>query len=338
MYQPFVSIVMPAYNEEKRINKCLSSIGDLKYPKEKIEIIVVDDGSHDNTLDIAHKYHARVIRQNHLGCASARNRGAEYAKGELIGFIDADDICKSEWLSESIKFLNDRQIGAVGCSHDLLNAERSDFVVISFKEKRYRHAISSEKTDHIGASGCVIKKSVFQEVGGFNPRFTAAEDAEISHRIRKMGYELVLIKMPLIGVTYPNRISRYFSTQIRNSAFFVLFISMNAERLSGNKYSGLLDYIQSIIPTIFILFFFYDFHINFILFSLISIFLILINIKFFLYLANHNEKLSKYWFLSTFAYIITRSVAWNIGLLYGLFLRVSKKSYIFGMLFDEDIK
>lgn len=324
-YQPFVSIIVPAYNEGKRIGKCLKSINDLKYPKEKIEIIVVDDGSQDDTLDIARKYSVSILKQQHLGCAAARNRGVEHAKGEIIAFIDADDICRGKWLVETVSYLIDKQIGAVGCSHDILNVEKNDFIMISHKEKCFRHIMSPDRTDHIGTSGCVIRKSVFLEVGGFNPEFSAAEDTELSHKIRKKGYELILVNKPLIGVTYPNRLSRYFLIQIRNSAFLVYFISMNVERVSGNKYSGLLDYIQSVFPTVFILSLSGGLYVILLAILLFSLSLILINIRYLRYLNNHKNELSKFWFSSALFYLLVRSIAWNIGLLYGLFLRVSKK-------------
>ena len=324
-YQPFVSIIVPAYNEEERIDRCLKSISDLKYPKEKIEIIIVDDGSQDNTVDIACKYGVNILRQHHLGCAIARNRGVEHAKGEIIAFIDADDVCKEEWLIETVPYLRDKQIGAVGCSHDLLNAEKSDFVIISQKEKCFRHIMSPDRTDHIGTSGCVIKKEVFLEVGGFNPEFLAAEDIELSHKIRKKKYKIILVKKFLINVTYPNKLSKYLLTQIRKSAFVVYFISMNVERVSGNKYSGLHDYVQSIFPTVFILSLPGGLYIISLAILLFIFSLVLVNIGFLRYLSNHKIELSKFWFISALFYLLVRSVAWNTGLLYGLFLRLSKK-------------
>lgn len=324
-FQPFVSIIVPTYNEEERIDRCLKSINDLNYPKEKMEIIVVDDGSQDNTVDIARKSGVSILRQQHLGCAIARNRGVELAKGKIIAFIDADDACKEEWLIETVPYLKDKQIGAVGCSHDLLNAEKRDFVIISHKEKCFRYIMSPDRTDHIGTSGCVIKKKVFLEVGGFNPEFLAAEDTELSHKIRKEGYEIILVKKSLISVTYPNRLSRYFFTQIRNSAFLVYFISTNVERASGNKYSGLHDYVQSIFPTVFILSLLGGLYVISLTILLLIFSLILINTGFLRYLSNHKVELSKFWFISALFYLLVRSVAWNIGLLYGLFLRVSKK-------------
>ena len=323
--QPFVSIIVPAYNEEEKIDRCLKHIKNLKYPKENIEIIIVDDGSQDNTADIARKYGVSILRQQHLGCAIARNKGVEHAKGEIIAFIDADDVCKEEWLIESVPYLKDKQIGAVGCSHNLLNAEKNDFVIISHKEKCFRHIMSPDRTDHIGTSGCVIKKRVFLEVGGFNPEFSAAEDTELSHKIRKKEYEIILVKKSLISVTYPDSVSRYFLTQIRNSAFLVYFISTNVKRASGNKYSGLHDYVQSIFPTVFILSLLGGLYVISLTILLLIFSLILINTGFLRYLKSHKTELSKFWFLSTLFYLLVRSVAWNIGLLYGLFLRVSKK-------------
>ncbi len=83
-----VSVIIPAYNEEKFIEKCLISIKNQSF--KDIEIIVVDDGSTDKTVEIAEKIADRVILQDHLGCGKARNIGAKSAAGEILVFIDAD--------------------------------------------------------------------------------------------------------------------------------------------------------------------------------------------------------------------------------------------------------
>ncbi|PMC37343.1 hypothetical protein CJ195_11310 [Bacillus sp. UMB0899] len=89
-----ISLIIPVYNAEKRIGKCLDSV--LKQTYESIEIIIVNDGSMDNSLEILNEYKAkdmriRLINQPNKGVAAARNTGLYYAKGDYIGFIDADD-------------------------------------------------------------------------------------------------------------------------------------------------------------------------------------------------------------------------------------------------------
>ncbi len=83
-----VSVIIPAYNEEKFIEQCLLSVRNQTY--KQFELIVVDDGSKDRTVEISKKYADLVIKQNHLGCGMARNAGAKAASGDILVFIDAD--------------------------------------------------------------------------------------------------------------------------------------------------------------------------------------------------------------------------------------------------------
>lgn len=315
--EPFISIIVPAYNEENRISRCLKSINKLNYTKNKLEVIVVDDGSLDSTSDIARVYGANIIKQLHFGCAVARNTGVEHARGDVIAFIDADDICKEDWLITAVPYLKDSNVGAVGCYHDLFNGEKR-FVLVSYYEKRFRHIESPASTGHLGASGLVIKKSVFIDVGGFNPKLLAAEDAELSYKIRANGYELLLLNKPLITVTYPDRILGYITTQIRNSSFLVYSSSINLKASSGYKYSGWRDYVQSIFPTIFIFAIAAGTRPIFFILLIYILLHIIININFLKYIYRHRIELGMSWLILSVFYLLIRSLAWNIGLFYGI--------------------
>src|SRR3989344_153153 len=93
--EPLVSILVPAYNEEKTILKTLISVQELDYPKEKIEVIVIDDGSKDNTKQIVQEYikdkpYFRLISHPNMGKAASMNKALKIAKGEFFACLDAD--------------------------------------------------------------------------------------------------------------------------------------------------------------------------------------------------------------------------------------------------------
>ena len=111
-FQPKVSVIIPAYNESKTIGLCLNSVLNQDYNNE-VEIIVVDDGSSDNTLKILKKYKkVKVVKQKHLGKSKALNNGISKAKNDFILVIDADTIIKKDFIREIIKPFSDKKVGA----------------------------------------------------------------------------------------------------------------------------------------------------------------------------------------------------------------------------------
>ena len=95
---PFVSIIIPSLNVEKYIEDCLDAIHMLYYPKDKLEIILVDNGSTDRTRKIASTCGARVLIRRGCNISALRNFGVSQSKGEIIAFLDADCIVSKDWL------------------------------------------------------------------------------------------------------------------------------------------------------------------------------------------------------------------------------------------------
>ena len=99
-----ISVIIPVYNGEKHLGQCLSSISNQTL--KEIEVIIVDDGSNDNSLNIAEEFQkansfpTRIIRQKNTGVGAARNKGLDLAKGEFIKFVDADDFLYNDTLEK----------------------------------------------------------------------------------------------------------------------------------------------------------------------------------------------------------------------------------------------
>ena len=100
---PKFSIIVPVYNVEKYIKKCLDSIESQTYKEE--EVIVVNDGTKDNSMDIVNKYNVEIINQKNKGLSEARNEGVKKAKGDYILFLDSDDYIEKDLLKELNKSL-----------------------------------------------------------------------------------------------------------------------------------------------------------------------------------------------------------------------------------------
>jgi len=329
---PFVSIIIAAYNEQQNIETCIKSLEKQDYPSNRIEIIVVDDESIDKTVEIARKYNVRVLNQKHSGQGAARNKGVDEASAEIVAFIDADDIASPSWLRELVPLLNDDEVAAVGCSRDLINRD-NDFIKIAWLERDFRHHYSPEKTTHLGGSGLIYKKTVFQEIGGFEPIFSPAEDMELSTRLAKHGYTSKLLKKPLISVKLRTDVLKYMLSQVIKIGHMVMIaFKPRSTRRIASSYSGLNDYIQGLLPILCVgsLLFLpfiqiYQFLIGLALALLI---LLTLNIKFafFLNSSRNRADLSRFWPAVFIFYLIIRSISWGAGLIYGLWLVVLYKS------------
>jgi len=108
-----VSIVIPTKNNADILEKCLKSIQNLDYPKEKMEVIIVDGNSTDGTVDIAKKYGCKVIFEDRGTISYARDVGVRNAGGRFIAFTDADCAVDRDWIKELIKHFNG-DVAAVG--------------------------------------------------------------------------------------------------------------------------------------------------------------------------------------------------------------------------------
>ncbi len=111
-FTPYLSVIIPTYNEEAGIEECIKSLYQQNYSKEKIELIVVDDGSTDKTVDIIRKYPIKVLTQEHKGKSEALNLGVKSSTHDFIVTVDADTIFDKDCLMHLVRPLMDTTIGA----------------------------------------------------------------------------------------------------------------------------------------------------------------------------------------------------------------------------------
>jgi glycosyltransferase involved in cell wall biosynthesis len=321
---PSISVVIPVYNDQQNIDRCLRSVENQDYPKERIEIIVVDDGSTDRSAEIARERNVKVLRQRHSGQGVARNKGVDEAHADIVAFIDSDDVASSSWLKEAVPFLNDGEIAAVGCSQDLLNKD-NNFVKIAWLERYYRHSYSPERTNHLGGSGCIYKKSIFEEIGGFDPRTSPSEDMDLSIRVASMGYILFLIKKPLISVEYRTNLSKYMLSQVSKIAHMVMIYFKRKGTVDriATSYTGYADQAQGLLPIAFLvsLAFLRGFQILIALGIALLILLVLnMWLMRFVFVRRNRAELGKSWPVTLLFYLFVRSLSWGGGLIYGVWL------------------
>jgi len=164
------SFIIPAFNEEKEIPKCVNSIKTQKTPP--LEIIVVDNNSYDNTYEIAKKLGCVVIKEKNQGISIARNAGAKIAKGDILCFVDADSVLDNNWTSEALKTLNDPKILTVTGLNIFKGEKLAKIKFNSYTFLAYLNNIISSKVfgkTYLAGNNFAIRKGVFKKVGGFEP-------------------------------------------------------------------------------------------------------------------------------------------------------------------------
>jgi glycosyltransferase involved in cell wall biosynthesis len=180
----FISVVVPALNEEKYIGRCLGSLRAQTYPGELYEIIVADNASTDRTADIAREFGVRVAYEAERGVGRARHRGAEEARGEIIAGTDADTAASPTWLEEIARaFHTDETLGAVTgpiVLHEGNRLERWFVRYVSNASTRLSYVLGRGV---LVGSNFAVRTRDYWRVGGFNISLLSAEDIELGIRL-----------------------------------------------------------------------------------------------------------------------------------------------------------
>lgn len=205
---PSVSIIIPTFNEEEKIGKCLQSIFKQNYPFDRIEVIVVDGMSSDNTVDVARKYPVRVVTNEKIIIGAARRLGVEAAKGEILVFIDADnELPQKNWLRMMVKPLmkdNPYVAGsfpiiwpkkdhpAISRCYALVQANPIVAFVFSTGKNVNSSVITKKNYFPMGGNGFLFRRDLVLKAGNFRP-IPRQSDVDMTYRLIEQGYEFVFV-------------------------------------------------------------------------------------------------------------------------------------------------
>lgn len=181
-----ISVIIPCYNQAHFLSDAIESVLNQTY--HNTEIIVIDDGSTDDTFDIATKYkQVKCIRQGNKGVAHSRNNALKYIHGEFVVFLDADDLLLSNALRIGLNTLRDDEKLAFTYGHIKLIDEKGLILEIPDKETVEQNFYKEFlKYNYIWTPGAVMfRKSVLDSIGSFDPNIVPCEDWEIYLRLTK---------------------------------------------------------------------------------------------------------------------------------------------------------
>ena len=219
---PTVSIIVPAYNEATVIENCVRSIQLTTY--DRYEVVLVDDGSTDNTLELMHELAAgdpriTVLPQENAGKGAALNRGLNYSTGEVLMFVDADGIFSRSTVKRMLQGFTDRRVGAV-CGDDRpVNLNRVQTRMLAF----ISHVGTGLVRRALTVIGCLpivsgnigaFPRSVLADVGPFRED-TVGEDLELTWRVHRAGYNVVFAPKALVYAESPSTVHALWRQRVR---------------------------------------------------------------------------------------------------------------------------
>jgi glycosyltransferase involved in cell wall biosynthesis len=206
-----VSIIIPYYNKKKTIFQTLDSLNNQIY--NDFEVIIVDDGSDEkisNFLDITvYKFPIRLLYQTNKGLSSARNLGLKNFKGDLISFLDADDVWMPEKLLEQV--INSKKFEFIYANYLTFSDDKIMPIVNNFKIGTNNLTLELLKGNciHGSASSVLISRTLFEKVGFFNEKLVYAEDWDYWLRCFMFTNNILFIDKPLVKIRSNNIDGKY---------------------------------------------------------------------------------------------------------------------------------
>lgn len=317
MNESHITIIVPAYNAEKTIRKCIESFLGIDYPK--YDIIIIDDGSTDKTLEIISEYKDKltIIRNQHSGPSKCRNDAAKISKVGFLAFTDSDCVVDKNWLNELIKgFVNEKIVGVGGVQLSPQDETKFGRSVQSFFEltgflggyiKHNEYPESSiedqnlriREVSHNPSCNAMYRKDIFLEVGGFDETLWPSEDVDLDYRLKKKGYKFMFNPEAIVYHYRPQSLSHLSNMMYRYGV---------TQGILTKRY-GFFRAIQFV---------------PFLILSFLALLFINLNFLWVLVILYSFLVVKYRQFLvgsMIFVFLLVSCLEWNIGLIAGIFFR-----------------
>ena len=280
---PGVTIIVPCYNEEKTIERTVNSLFDLDYPKDKLKIIIVDDGSKDNTWKIIkdfEKYpNTTVLQKENGGKHTALNLGLEYVKTPFLGCLDADSFVDSQALKRIMTYFEDKNVMAVAPS---VIVDKPKNILQEAQKAEYEMSIYSKKMlaflggIHVTPGPfSIFRKKVFNDLGPYRCAHNT-EDQEIALRMQEHHYKIEHCPDAYVYTIAPNSVRKLYRQRARWIYGFLRNVIDYRKLLFKKKYGTIAFFtlpsgIISILAVIFLFGMLFYNIINFLLHKIMQI-------------------------------------------------------------------
>ena len=231
---PRVSVVVCTYNGSRTIRNCLDGLSRLAYPD--YEVIVVDDGSTDETAAIARRYDCRLLQTENLGLANARNAGLEAATGEIVAYLDDDASPDPHWLTYlAATFLSTAHAGVGGPNLAPPGDGLTPACVACAPGGPAHVLVTDREAEHIPGCNMAFRKICLEAIGGFDRQFrTAGDDVDVCWSLQQRGWTIGFSPAALVWHHRRSSVRAYWKQQIGYGRAEAML-----ERKWPEKYNGL---------------------------------------------------------------------------------------------------
>ncbi len=240
---PKVSVVVTSRNNEATIGECLRSLNELDYPKDFLEIILVDACSKDKTAKIAAECGVKVVSQD-LNAPAAYNYALKIARHDILGFVDSDAKVEREWLRKLVPHMNEPKTVGVSGNIETWNTDNPWARSIGYDIKS-RYARLGNYTGRVATMNLLLKRSVLEEVGGFDEAFPSQYDTEFGFRISSKGYRIAFERKALCFHFNRPTLRAYWKQQLQYGKNTVRLYFKHAGLARGDE---ITDFVMNIQP------------------------------------------------------------------------------------------
>lgn len=228
-----ITVIIPNYNGSSTIGRCLEAAFSSEY--DNFEVIVADDCSTDNSVEIIKKFPCKFIfLDKHSGASRARNTGAKNSSCEVLFFIDADCLLQKNTLASVNKAFLTCEDSIIGGTYTVIPYDNGFFsafqsIFINYSETK------KEPPDYIPTHAMVISSEIFMKSGGFQENFLPVlEDVEFSHRLRKMGYKLTMNSEILVRHIFNFTLIKSLKNAFGKSLYWTIYSIKNKDLLADS--------------------------------------------------------------------------------------------------------
>jgi len=228
-----VSVIIPNHNGSATLCKCLEAAFASRYPN--FEVIVADDCSSDNSVEIIREFPCRLVRlEQRSGASNARNAGAALSSGGILFFTDADCILMEDTLSEAVNSLARNKGAVVGGTYTEIPFD--DHFFSTFQSVFVNYSETKRRTpDYLATHAMAIDRRLFLKSGLFNEDFLPIlEDVEFSHRLRRAGCSLVMNPRIVVRHIFNFTLLKSLRNGFRKSMFWTLYSISNGDVLADS--------------------------------------------------------------------------------------------------------